>query len=110
MSKYYDSAFARVVRKLRTEIPLGVPVRIQTADKIPGDAFADCTPYFAGDDLVAFRIRVKRGQPIDSAVDCLIHEYAHALDRILQPNNRLDHRESWGRCYAKCYQAVLGKH
>lgn len=113
MSKYYHKAFAEAARKLRKEVPLGVPVVIKTSKTIrnpDGKVLADCTPYLSEGELVGFRIRVMRGQSLGAAIDCLIHEYAHALDYKNQPNTRLDHRESWGRCYAKCYQVVNGKH
>jgi hypothetical protein len=113
MSRYYDKVFADSARKLRKFVPLGVPVRIQTSNSIrddDGPNLADCTPYYAGDKLVGFRIRILRGQSLDEAVDSLIHEYAHALDHKQHPSARLDHRESWGKCYAKCYQVVKGKH
>lgn len=110
---YYDKAFADAARKLRKEAPLTVPVRILTSKTIRSGedkVLADCTDYFAGDRLAEFRIRVLRGQSLDAAIDCLIHEYAHALDREHRPNSRIDHGESWGRWFAKCYQIVHGRH
>lgn len=111
--RYYDRAFDDAARKLRREVPLSVPVKIETSKAIKhpdGKVLADCTDYYCGNKLAGFRIRVLRGQSLGAAIDCLIHEYAHALDRLQQPNPRIDHRESWGKCYAKCYQAVLGRH
>jgi hypothetical protein len=110
---YYDKAFSEAARKLRKEAPLSVPVNIRTTKTIESDCgkvLADCTDFFVGTKLVGFRIRILRGQSLGSAIDCLIHEYAHALDREQNPNSRIDHRESWGRFYAKCYQVVWGKH
>jgi hypothetical protein len=111
--RYYDKAFTDAARKLRRENPLGVPLRIQTSKAIHGHngrVLADCTPYFSGEELSCFRIRILRGQSLTAAIDCLIHEYAHALDRERQQNPRLHHRSSWGRFYAKCYQTVWGRH
>jgi hypothetical protein len=111
--RYYDKALFDCARKLRKEVPLGVPLKIQTTKAIRGHedrVLADCTPYISGASLSGFRIRIMRGQSLDAAIDCLIHEYAHALDYKQQPNGRLDHRESWGRFYAKCYQIAKGKH
>jgi hypothetical protein len=113
MSRYYDRAFSIAAKQLRKCVPLSVPLVIRTSKKIRGDdgrTLADCTPFVSEGQLSSFRIRVQRGQSLDAAIDCLIHEYAHALDYEQQPNTRLDHRESWGRFYAKCYQVVKGKH
>jgi hypothetical protein len=111
--RYYDKAFSDAARKLRKEVPLGVPLRIQTSKTIKNteeSVLADCTDYYCEGRLAGFRIRVLRGQSLDSAIDCLIHEYAHALDREHRPNSRIDHGDSWGRLYAKCYQVVMGRH
>ena len=51
------------------------------------------------------RITVSNDQEHDYAIESLMHEWAHMLDcKNLQAERREEHRQTWGKHYAKVYQ------
>lgn len=107
----------RLMRRLRTHAPVSVPVRVvrrrgvrlQTGEYVLGymsrrQRWKCGKPLKADRFLIVFDSRLPAGE----AWDCVVHEYAHCLDRdtrYLSPKDCHDAR--WGRCFAKAFKASL---
>lgn len=43
------------------------------------------------------------------AIETLMHEWAHAMNRNDDPDATLTHGPAWGVAFARCYQLVIGE-
>ena len=74
------------------------------------DLYGQCIAYVSRRNRIkSFTIEIVRGLPFDTAMDTLLHEWAHAVDQI---DNGADddmhpHRKSWGEAYAKVWRAYI---
>lgn len=93
MPSAYGKEFDAAVRRLRRSGFTDRPFRVQTlpAKELPG-LFGDY-----GDGL----IRIVRGLTWHVAVEVLLHEYAHHVDREPGQTIRNHHRASWGATYGR---------
>jgi len=106
MALHYGKKFNQVVRLLRREFPLTRPVRI-TGKSLEQQKLCGCCLAYLNEDgtIHRFVIEVNMHLALLTAIDTLIHEYAHAMD---QDQNGLAveaHRASWGVCYAQLWRA-----
>lgn len=97
-----DPEFYAFVRYLKENLPhpKGKPVRVRTRNM--ASLFGSCNIDGSG-----CNIAIHKGQPHDCAIDTLCHEWAHMLDlhdRRQRVTMREEHRQSWGKHYARVYQ------
>lgn len=103
-----------LARRLRKHAPTKAPVRIirQRGVRCDGGLVLG---------VISYKIHWRGGCPrrieryrivIDSRLsageqwDCLVHEWAHALDRETRPKRPKDcHDSRWGQCYARAFRA-----
>ena len=115
MRSVYGKKFDKAVRVLRKRCPLPVPVSIRTRKTLKcresgHDLYGQCIAYVSRRNRIkSFTIEIVRGLPFDTAMDTLLHEWAHAVDQI---DNGADddmhpHRKSWGEAYAKVLRAYI---
>ena len=115
MGSVYGKKFDKVSRLLRREFPVGVPVTIKTVVKLrctdTGDLlFGSCLASTTSRGKVKkFVIEIARGLSLDTAIDTLMHEWAHATDQLENGTpERRPHRDSWGAHYARIWRAYAG--
>jgi hypothetical protein len=102
--------FFRVVEQLRIHLPPSRPVTVLVGRQL-SDRYGDCSIVRG-----AFQIRVCKLLNEAVAIECLLHEWAHALSwracvgtaaksRSLAPHefDRLSHGAPWGLAYSKVY-------
>jgi hypothetical protein len=102
--------FFRVVEQLRIHLPPSRPVTVLAGRQL-SDRDGDCS-IVRGE----FQIRVCKSLNEAEAIECLLHEWAHALSwracvgtaaksRSLAPHefDRLVHGAPWGLAYSKVY-------
>lgn len=86
------------LKHLREQVPLSLPVSVrispcpQKPDKLCG---------FTTFDGAKLTIKIHPAQSYASAVETLIHEWAHA--RVICMG--FEHKEAWGQEYARAYEA-----
>ena len=110
MVSRYGKKFDRVLRDLRQECPLTIPIQVLTKDlgkeKLCGCCIAYLTPK---GKISRFVIEVDSNMPILSAIDTLLHEWAHAMDKEANGIPLEPHRNTWGACYAKVWRVYTNK-
>lgn len=102
--------FLRVVEQLRSHLPPSRPVTVLVGRQL-SDRDGDCSIVRG-----KFQIRVCKSLNEAEAIECLLHEWAHALSwracvgtaaksRSLAPHefDRLGHGAPWGLAYSKAY-------
>tara|TARA_B100000745_G_scaffold249676_3_gene171757 strand:+ start:379 stop:732 length:354 start_codon:yes stop_codon:yes gene_type:complete len=116
MGSVYGKKFDKVARFLRKEFPLGVPVVVRTVEKLrcvdSGDLlFGACySSTTTRGKTKKFVIEVARGLSLDTAIDTLMHEWAHATDQLENGTpERRPHRDSWGAHYARIWRVYTGE-
>lgn len=114
MSSYYGKKFDKVVRNLKKRAPLPVPVSVRTFPKLKCDEsgallYGHCvaTLNYRG-KIESFEIAIVRGLPLDTAIDTLLHEWAHAVDQI-ENGSGCGHGPKWGAAYAKMWRLYTGE-
>jgi|TARA_R110000824_G_scaffold82768_9_gene207471 hypothetical protein len=113
MSSKYGKQFDKALRLLREKLPLSVPVSVRTkeelkCDETGEDLFGQCMAHFNRRKRVTrFTIDIVRGLEVETAVDTLLHEWAHAVDQMENGDAKDEdaHRDSWGAAYAKAWRA-----
>ena len=109
MASRYGKKFDHVLRRLRQECPLESPVRVVTknlnSNKLCGCCITHLTPK---GKIAKFVIEVDKSMSLASAIDTLLHEWAHALDHEANGIPLEPHRNSWGECYARCWRVYTG--
>ena len=102
--------FRVVLAYLREHCPPLLSVGVRRCAMPRGtNAVADCTLTLdrKGRPNI-FTIRISKGLPSTSAVDALIHEWAHALSFTMQHPSFQDHGPEWGLAMSRCYLVVEG--
>lgn len=102
--------FFRVAEQLKRHLPPNRPVIVLTGRQLP-KICGDCSIVRG-----KFQIRVSRDLNESEAIDCLLHEWAHALSwdvcvgkaaksRSIPDHelDRLSHGPKWGIAYSKVY-------
>jgi hypothetical protein len=96
--------YNKLVRRLKKEIPPGFPVSVRRVKMKKNDGL--CTKK--GNK---FLITIDKALNESSAIDTLVHEWAHALnwnhlhDSLTQEEfEKVAHDASWGVAYAKVYR------
>ena len=102
--------FFRVAEQLRIHLPPSRPVTVLVGRQL-SDRYGDCSIVRG-----TFQIRVCKSLNEAVAIECLLHEWAHALSwracvgtaaksRSLAPHefDRLGHGAPWGLAYSKVY-------
>ena len=93
-----------LIRKLKGELPPGVPVTVRT-QKLK-DISGDSDRVMKLGRMVGIRIRISDDPCWSCRVDTLIHEWAHAMEwsaHWVDGSPKQDHGETWGVWYAKAY-------
>jgi hypothetical protein len=110
MALNYGKSFQQVLRLLRREYPLTKPLRVVGKPLEQQRLCGCCLSYLNPDGSISrFVIEIDTGMSLLTAVDTLIHEYAHALDHDLNGIATEPHRESWGVCYARLWRLYTAK-
>jgi len=105
MAPQYGKQFQTIARKLRREFPLSCPLRIVCKGLEKQKLCGSCIAYLKKDGSIArFVIEVDTQLATLSAIDTLLHEYAHALDQDINGVAAEPHRASWGVCYAQIWR------
>jgi len=112
MSSKYGKKFDKALRLLRDKLPISVPVRVRTKEELVceesgEDLFGQCMAHFNRRKRVTrFTIDIVRGLEVETAVDTLLHEWAHAIDQMENGDAKDGdaHRDSWGAAYAKVWR------
>ena len=110
MASRYGKKFDRVLRQLREECPIKTPIKVQTKDLSKEKLCGCCIAYLSEKGKIEkFVIEIDRNMPVPTAIDTLLHEWAHAMDKEANGIPLEPHRNSWGECYAKTWRVYLGK-
>lgn len=99
MEKYYQA-----VRKLRKECPVIHPIKVRRT-AISKPLYGDCG--FRKEDG-GFYIRILKSLDEITAIETLIHEWAHAMTwfSVAAIAEEGDHNSEWGVAYARCYRTL----
>ncbi len=113
MGSYYGKKFDKVARNLRKRAPVSVPVAIKTVPTLKGDCgaplYGHCLATLTSRGKIeSFEIAIVRGLPLDTAIDTLLHEWAHAVDQI-ENGSDCGHGPKWGAAYAKMWRLYTGE-
>lgn len=105
MAIRYSKQFQQITRLLRREFPLSRPLRIVSKSLERQKLCGCCLAYLSPDgDITRFVIEIDTNLSTLTAIDTMIHEYAHALDQDLNGVATEPHRASWGVCYAQLWR------
>ena len=106
MASRYGKRFDKVYRMLREECPLDAPIRLVTKDLTKDKICGCCLTYIDEDGTIQkFVLEIDRNMAVLTAIDTLLHEWAHALDYEANGIPKENHRNSWGELYAKVWRA-----
>lgn len=105
MKRAFGEKFERLLTALRREMPLKKPVRViavtreclKHAEDRRKSCYGECET-----DGSRYLIRINHNKPADSAIDTLLHEWAHCHAPIYA--NKTSHTDEWGVAYAKAYR------
>lgn len=86
------------MRNLQELVPLSIPVTVRVANCPQKPEKTSAMTTFDG---ARIHIRIHPQQSFCSAIDSLIHEWAHA--RVMCMG--FEHKDVWGQEYAKAYEA-----
>jgi hypothetical protein len=108
MASRYGSKFDKVLRELRKECPISVPIRVTTKDLTGEKLCGCCTAYLSQKGVIEnFVIEIDADMPVATAIDTLLHEWAHAMDKQSNGIPMEPHRNSWGECYARVWRVYV---
>ncbi len=93
-------SWRRYIAALRRQYPACYPVTVRTV-RTPKNICGD-----TGHANRRIVIRISNRLTYVERVDCLVHEWAHALDRYWQRPEEHWHDEQWGMWYSKCYCCI----
>lgn len=110
MASSYGYRFDSVLRELRKVCPVSIPIKVVTKSLGKHKLCGCCNAYLTPTGEIArFLIEIDNSMSQQSAVDSLLHEWAHALDQEENGIPLEPHRSSWGECYARvwrCYTSM----
>ena len=105
MAMQYGKKFKQIVRGFRKEFPLTRPLRIVGKCLGQQRLCGCCLAYLNQNGTISrFVIEIDNNLSMLTAIDTLIHEYAHALDQDHNGVSVEPHRASWGICYAQLWR------
>ena len=108
MVSRYGKKFDKVLRDLRRECPLSAPIRVVTRDLGRAKLCGCCIAYLKPNGKIErFLIEVDKSMSIATAIDTLLHEWAHALDKEANGIPTEPHRNRWGECYARVWRLYV---
>ncbi len=108
MASHYGLKFDRVLRALRTECAVREPVQVVTKSLKTQKMCGCCLTYKSGNGKITnFRIEIDNELSWLTAIDSLLHEWAHAMDQSRYGSFSEPHRASWGRCYARVWRCYI---
>lgn len=108
MSSSLSYKLKPIITFLKKRLPLNAPLRVYVKDLTTELLCGYCLIYPKEDQKTKrYVIAIHNSLPFQTAVDTLLHEYAHALDNGLNGKACEQHRDSWGVCYAKTWRAYL---
>jgi hypothetical protein len=110
MASHYGRKFDEVLRDLRRECTLRTPVRVVTKDLGSMKLCGCCLAYLRCDGTIErFVIKVDKSMTIEAAIETLLHEWAHAMDKEANGIPLEPHRNSWGECYARVWRVYVNR-
>ncbi len=106
MAARHGKKLNQVLRMLRKHCPVEKPVRVICKNLNKARICGCCMAYVnqAG-KITRFVIQIDSNLGQLTAIDTLLHEWAHALDQDLNGVAVEPHRDSWGECYAQVWRA-----
>jgi len=105
MTRPYSTDFYKAIRFLRKKAANHKPFIVRT---VPPEKLGDHDGDAIKGSYQNGVIKIARGLDEDSAFETLVHELAHHLDDS-GGKWRKPHRDSWGKCYAKIYRALMNE-
>lgn len=108
LSKLYHRVWRYKIRQLRKHFPSVVPIEIKSVPLKSNQA--DCAGVVKLGRLVKIVIRINTKAPWAVKQDCLMHEWAHAMEWeafCFEDGPKKPHGETWGVWYAKIYQHLV---
>lgn len=106
LTKGQRTLWLALIRALNKEAPAAYRVTVKTCSVKDGDA-AKCYRIVDEQGGSRFEIHIDPTKCWDCRVDCLRHEYAHALNWAYRHDEVEDpemHDDGWGACYARVYR------
>lgn len=108
MASRYGEKFDHVLRTLRKECPVNIPVKVVTGNLGQYKLCGSCTAFVDTEgNIQSFVIEIDKHMSISAAIDTLMHEWAHAMDKEANGIPNEPHRNSWGVCYARAWRAYF---
>lgn len=105
MASFYGQKFDRILRGLRKGCPVKTPLKVVTKNLSGQKLCGACIAYVSPQgEIRKFVIQIDRNKSILTAIDTLLHEWAHALDKEANGIPIEPHRQSWGECYARVWR------
>lgn len=110
MAGRYNHKFKQLIRLLHRECPPSLPIKVLTKNLYRQQLCGCCLAFLSKSGKInRFVLEIDSSLSQLTAIDTLLHEWAHALDQDLHGIAREPHRASWGKCYAKVWR-VYSKH
>lgn len=103
MKKFPKSLYPMALKAFRMCAPPILPIKVRRC-RITGAG--QCTLIYDRKKPVRFEIKLNSLLPPVSLVDCLIHEWAHALSWGSNHPSFEDHGPEWGISYATLYRIL----
>lgn len=105
-----SAKFHAVLRMLRRECQVARPIRVVSKDLNREKLCGCCVAYLDISGKVSrFVLEIDSNLSPVTAIDTLLHEWAHALDQVSNGVIGEPHRSSWGKCYARVWRAYVAK-
>lgn len=99
------------MRRLRKHAPLCAPIRVrqQIDPRCHGELCIgrmDTRVRRRDQKVMHFTLVLERRLSAGEKYDCVLHEWAHALDRATRLNPKDCHDTRWGQCYSRAFNAM----
>lgn len=108
MPNRYGYKFKKLVKLLLAKCPPTQPIQVTTRNMTKQQLCGSCLTYVDKKGKIRrFVLEINSDMSQLTAIDTLLHEWAHALDQSLNGLSREPHRNSWGECYAKVWRIYV---
>jgi len=105
-----NTKFHDVLRMLRKECKVARPIKVVSKDLNKEKLCGCCIAYLDKYGGVSrFVIEVDNNLAPVTAIDTLLHEWAHALNQVANGVTGEPHSGSWGKCYARVWRSYVTK-
>jgi hypothetical protein len=105
MANGYGAKFEQVKRLLQKHCPTTKPITVYVKNLHSQQLCGCCLAYLDRlGRITRFELKIDRSLSQLTAIDTLLHEWAHAMDQDQNGLAREPHRSSWGKCYAKVWR------